>query len=185
MEHYQKAKQTIIDPAQALYGGHPLNDAQVEAFVEDLGGYSEDVLNRAFKQVRQECRMRPSLAHFVTAIREFTENTSTGVASAHQRQGVYYCHRNTSLADKVMRSPVGQLALQHGVGVSVWMLAWRDGKRPADRDVWQQKREWQEAIDRLARFPNRGPLYQRLEGFYHAFLDREAKLIERYVQKAA
>jgi hypothetical protein len=180
MQAFEKVKKFVIDPVVAYYGGPPFTQLQVEAFVEDLGGYSPQALQAAFRLVRQLAKTRPNVAHFVEAIRELSPPTEVRVSSPTDRKQ-YTCHRNTALASEVMRSPVGQLALKHGVGIGIWMLAWRDGIRSTESDVWRQKEAWQQAVDKLAAHPNKQDQgYRSLEGIYQGFVEKEDRLRKKY-----
>lgn len=180
MERYLKVKAAVITPIEKHYGG-TLNEEQIEAFVEDLGGYGEDVLNAAWKEVRRTCRTRPTLAHVLDAVRANLAPASSAVPRT-RKEGDFHCHGNAALADRVMRSPVGQLALREGVGYGLWMLAWRDGREDlSENDVWHQKRAWREACDRLAAFSDQASgQYKRLVGLHDAMQRREADLRKRF-----
>jgi hypothetical protein len=172
-------RRTIIDPMQRLYGGAPLNEYQIETFVDDLGGYSPVLLESAWKLVRRTCKSRPNVAHFIAAIEEIKPPTPSGGVS---RKPEHHCQHNAELADRVMRSEVGQLALREGVGQGVWMAAWRDGRADLTaQDVHRMKRAWLDGVGRMAEFKNTDTaLYRQLESLHHAIAEKERELARKY-----
>lgn len=176
----EKVRAAIIEPMQRFYGGTAMNAYQIEAFVEDLGRYSQELLDAAWKQVRRTCKSRPNVAHFIAAIEEIKPTAPAPAASP--RKGSSHCQWNWALAEQVMRSPVGQFALREGVGQGVWMAAWRDGIGDlTERDVSRMKFAWLEGVGRLVSWPDKSsPVYQRLQGLYEAIVDKERQLVEQY-----
>lgn len=180
MQHYPKVKRAVIDPMMSFYGGTPLPDPVVEAFVEDIGGYSGAALTAAWKKVRQECRTRPNLAHFVAVLRESAKPEIGG--GIRQNPDRYREHKNNALADEMMRSSVGQLALSLGVGQSVWMTAWRDGKRCDEADVYRFRDAWREATDKVVK-AKPGEHGVTVTRFYETITAKERELFAKYGPK--
>lgn len=173
-----KVMRSILDPMQRFYGLKTLDDEVASAYIEELGRYDEATLTAAWKQVRRECKTLPKLAHFVEACEANRPRTTT---SQQPQTNGYRCHRNEALADRVMRSPIGQLAIRLNVAQGVWMLAYRDGKAATESDVYRLRDSLREAESKLVNYPDKnGAQYRALEGVHRSISDKERELAARY-----
>jgi hypothetical protein len=174
----EKILNLIVNPMQEFYRLKSVPEAVKDAFIEDLGHFDEQTLAAAWKQVRRECKDPPKLAHFVEACEANrprpTQSTPTSRKGYHQH--------NHALAEQVIQSGIGQLALREGVGYDLWMRAYRDGESEfTDRDVRRSRRSQSEAIDALAAYPSKdGPMYRALERMHETMVKREATLAAKY-----
>lgn len=123
MDRTSKVKTHIIEPYTKLYAC-TLNAEQIEAFVEDLGGYSVAVLQAAWKQVRQTVKSRPTVAHIAEACRQ-NAGAREGSAPAKFSDSLAQQDRDdqkaaTDHASRVLNSTLGLQARAEG-----WDLALR------------------------------------------------------------
>lgn len=178
----QKVRRAVIEPMIRFYQIKALDDYQVQAFVEDLGSYSEESLDRAWKEVRRHCKSRPSIAHFMETL-ENEVKPGSGVSNPEAR-GDYWCQRNKALAEQAIRSPIGQSALAAGVGWDVWLSAYRDGKGDlTERDIHRAQQAQLDTANRLARMnPDDDQLTKKLFDHWYAMQAKEKELYATYYE---
>lgn len=65
---YERINRLIVTPISTTWATK-VPEGMVEAYVEDLAGFSDDILRAAFLEVRRSCKTLPRIAHFVEACR--------------------------------------------------------------------------------------------------------------------
>lgn len=134
----------IIQPVRKLYGGE-INDYAIEAMVEDLSGYSDEVLQSGMKILRKSCKRNPSIAHIVESCEEAAKIKSAPIYAAPIK--AHEQTQSTSTAEQVMKSPFGQKALREGWANDVWVITMRSGKTDyTDADAERFRLSMQQAI---------------------------------------
>ncbi|QDV34928.1 hypothetical protein [Tautonia plasticadhaerens] len=182
--NYDKVKRAVIDPMVNYFGMRMLSDDQIKAYVDDLGRFSEQALDAAWREVRLSCKTRPTIAHFMEHLK--AERQSSTVISNPQDRKEYFCHANTALAERLMRSPIGQMALERGVGLSIWIGAWRDGKANyTEADIRKAVAAREDTVAQLGEFKRKDwPLFQALLSAFEAMDARERQLQARFAGAA-
>lgn len=62
-----KIQRHVIDPLHGLFGA-TINEHLLDAYVEELGNYSEQTLDLAIKHIRRESKRTPTLANIIDAV---------------------------------------------------------------------------------------------------------------------
>lgn len=98
----------------------------------------------------------------------------------------YHNCRNWKLAEHIMLSPIGQLALKEGVGLSLWMRAWRDGDAHfTERDVQTAKQAVADSARRVAELTGKPNVFiSGLIQLFDAMQGREKELFKQYARAA-
>lgn len=171
---YDRINKHMIAPLCVLFRMNKMGDELVDGFVEELHHYNDEILKTAFKTLRRECKHMPSIAQALDACRASTPRTFTRAAEQAAKSD------NHVLADRVMRSHIGQFAIKHGVGSSVWLKALVDSNEVRhESEVLTIRDKWLEAIDLLAAMP-KGENRDRLTGIYEAMQAREQRIALKY-----
>lgn len=177
---YDRINKHMIAPLCVQFGMKKMEDEVIEGYVEDLERFSEETLKAAFKQLRREAKRAPSLAQVIEACKGCSpksSNTAGGPVSA--RNNGYVEKRDDALANRVMRSDIGQFAIKHGVGYSVWLYAWRDSREITKHsEVMKLRNGWLEVTDRIAGMPESSN--PELHAMYRTLQAKEAQIAEKY-----
>lgn len=122
---FNRVNQYIIQPVRKLFGGE-INDYAIEAMIEDLCGYSDEVLQEGMKLLRKTAKRHPSIAHIVEACEDAAKvktHTGTGFVYAATKPVDHVAQ-----AEAVMKTQFGQMALREGWANDVWVTTVRSGK---------------------------------------------------------
>lgn len=81
---YEKVRKCILQPIESLYG--PVEKGAIDFWVEDLKGFSEQQLNKAFVDVRRSSNFKPKINQILEAIKGDTQTTGTAEAFLRKLQ---------------------------------------------------------------------------------------------------
>lgn len=172
----------MIEPLSRLYGGE-LNTFQIEGIVEDLQGYSVDILQAAFKQLRQTSKRMPTIAHMIEACNSHKPRPAESAGIPRFTETNYY-----DSAEMIMKTAFGQMALKEGWANSLFVEAKRSGKLDWSSDDAERlraghKRGIEAAYE--AEKQKHDPLMVSCVKIYRAMQEKEKKLFTKYYQEAA
>jgi hypothetical protein len=77
---YERVNRLVVLPVNATWATK-LPDQMVEALVEDLAGYDDEILKAAVIEVRRTCKTTPRIAHLVEACQKHGGSTRRGEGS--------------------------------------------------------------------------------------------------------
>lgn len=80
-DNFQKVKSNFIDPLSDIYG-KTLNDAQIDAFVEDLGRFTKSELIGAQLVIRRKNKYFPTISESMTTCESLRERDQRGNVDA-------------------------------------------------------------------------------------------------------
>jgi hypothetical protein len=175
---YDRINKCMIAPLCVQYKAKYV-DEEVEGFVEELARYDDETLRKAFKKLRRERKQAPSLAHVIEACE--AEKPKSRPSSGQPQVRDTISRNDSALADQVMNSPLGQLAIGEGVAYSVWLAAYRDGREITKQsEVYRLKAVKQDTVDRLARMDYRDALFPMLERMHRTLMEKEERIANQY-----
>lgn len=106
---FDKITEYVIKPIASLWGGTP-DEYTIKAYIEELGKFSPDVLQKAMRGLRNASAKKPSLAAIIAAC---YDAKGTQISGPEARK--YSDDRlPQAKVDEVMRGFVGQRAIREG-----------------------------------------------------------------------
>lgn len=188
---YDKVNSCMIAPICVLFSSKFV-DEMIEAFVEDLSGYSSEILKGAFKSLRRECKRIPTLAQVIDyceAQKKLAKTTAIAF-SPKKLSTVFHCMGHVEViqsaqAKEILESAAGQYALEIGVGRELLVAYEINGGKDFDEsDVKKFKRQVDDSLAALREAADRkNPNYEHFLGMFNESQVREKRLYEKYYQR--
>lgn len=191
---YKDVMEVIIEPMITIYQTpHHLRDNQ-EAYKAALGEYknmlcrySRNGLSKGWALVKADHKTW-TWPHYHSIAEQCSKFDSVLIVEQQEakQKSSKDNHFNFTLAEAVMRSPIGQKALSMGVGQSLWMKTWRDGKSDfTEAEVQKIKSEWEDGLRQLMNIGESDFMYPRLKSFADEIIAKEQEFYRKYYRVAA
>lgn len=86
-QHTERVFRVVITPFKMHFGD--VSDAMADAFIEELGGFDEDILKAGFRDVVRTCKTKARLAHVVEACEKRAAITGKSGIESPEAQAKY------------------------------------------------------------------------------------------------
>jgi hypothetical protein len=184
----ERVTRIVLKPLEALYGKY--NDEAAKLIIEDLSPYDNATLSEAVRDVRRSVKSFPKIAHLVEYCEKNKPKKEPKVAD-YQDTEKFHCrgaaeHTHPIQAKEILLTPVGQKALEIGVGRDLLVEYECSGKKDFDDAyVAECKRGLENAVTALEDARKaKNPQLAAYEGLFNAMINREKSLYEKYYKSA-
>lgn len=183
---FQRIKEHIIEPIQRHWSGE--FDAQMIAdYVDDLCGFSTEVMKKSMLALRRDQKRRPNLATIYSTCRSQVVSHEPPKQKKSERAHCTHAELDhPQVVLEIMESESGRLALELGCSRDLIMDYERTGKRDFTIEEVREKNSFvkkaAEALSEALRTKN--ICAPALLSLYDAIQHREKCLYEKYYRKA-